>query len=102
MKTVTLNPSSDQTQKSFYGKAHVEESDHKAELISYRTNVATITYDANNHPHLERIVQSSDTTTRHIKAFLDQYGFGDILQGVSGFNNIVRVLRQNGQKFQVI
>lgn len=63
--------------KSFYGKARVEADYPTVKLWSYATNVATITY--NGQPDDNGTVKVfgtySNTTLRHIKEFLKQYGF---------------------------
>lgn len=62
---------------SFYGKAHVEADYPEVKLISYTTHVATIKY--NGEPNDKGMVEVygtySNTTVRHIKEFLKQYGF---------------------------
>ena len=59
------------TRKSFYGKAVVEQEENTTNLFSYNTKVATISKDGtaqvfNTH---------TQTTLRHVKAFLQQNGF---------------------------
>lgn len=56
--------------KSFYGKAKVITDNGVIKLISYSTVVATIT---NGKLHINGFY--SATTTRHLKEFLQQYGF---------------------------
>lgn len=62
---------------SFYGKARIEADYPTVRLISYTTWVATIRY--NGQPDDKGIAEVkglySNTTTRHIKEFLKQYGF---------------------------
>ena len=58
--------------KSFYGKAHLIESDEKIELQSYDTIVATY------HKNENKFVLHGDyspTTLRHQKEFANQLGF---------------------------
>ena len=58
--------------KSFYGKAHLIESDEKVELQSYDTIVATY------HKNENKFVLHGDyspTTLRHQKEFANQLGF---------------------------
>lgn len=58
--------------KSFYGKAHLIESDEKVELQSYDTIVATYHKNENNFVlHGDY----SPTTLRHQKEFANQLGF---------------------------
>ena len=66
---IKLQPKYD-SRKSFYGKAKVEMEDGKKVLYSYNTKVAEIKDG-------KAIVHGlySDTTTRHIKDFLQQNGF---------------------------
>jgi hypothetical protein len=56
--------------KSFYGKARVLRENDIIKLMSYSTIVATI---ENGQAHINGFY--SATTTRHIKEFLQQYGF---------------------------
>ena len=56
--------------KSFYGKAKVIKDNGVIKLQSYSTIVATI---ENGKAHINGWY--SATTTRHIKEFLQQYGF---------------------------
>ena len=68
---------------SFYSKAKViEHADHKVSLISYDTEVAVFDKDKN-----ELLVKASEyakngkysaTTTRHIREFALQNGFGKL------------------------
>ena len=58
--------------KSFYGKAHLIESDEKVELQSYDTIVATY-YKNDNKFVLHG--DYSPTTLRHQKEFANQLGF---------------------------
>lgn len=88
--------------KSFYNKAQVEILNNQINLYSYHTKVATIVYDKNRNYHIVYLVKYSATTTRHITAFLKQYGYNKILKNVSGFRNIVKILHQNGEKFEII
>lgn len=60
------------SRKSFYGKAHLIESDEKVELQSYDTIVATY------HKNENKFVLHGDyspTTLRHQKEFASQLGF---------------------------
>ena len=60
------------SRKSFYGKAHLIESDEKVELQSYDTIVATY------HKNENKFVLHGDyspTTLRHQKEFANQLGF---------------------------
>jgi hypothetical protein len=66
---VNLAPQYD-SRKSFYGKAKVYEEDGKKVLVSYDTRVAEI---ENGKPKVFGLY--SQTTTRHIKDFLQQNGF---------------------------
>lgn len=63
--------------KSFYGKARVEADYPEVRLISYTTHVASIKY--NGQPEDKGTAEVygtySQTTLRHIKEFLLQYGF---------------------------
>jgi hypothetical protein len=65
------------SRRSFYGKARVEADYPLVKLISYSTNVATITF--NGQPEDKGTLQVfgtySNTTIRHIREFLLQYGF---------------------------
>lgn len=65
------------SRKSFYGKARVEADYPEVRLISYATHVASIRY--NGQPEdkgtPEVFGTYSQTTLRHIKEFLKQYGF---------------------------
>jgi len=56
--------------KSFYGKAHVIQKGNVKVLRSYDTDVAEI-----ENGKAKVFVLYSATTTRHIKAFLQQNGF---------------------------
>lgn len=67
--TKTLNPNYD-SRKSFYGKAEVITDGNTIKLKSYNTIVAKI---ENNQPIV--FDTYSNTTLRHIKEFLRQYGF---------------------------
>lgn len=60
--------------KSFYGKARVveDDTDGSKTLISYTTEICTITGDKNKL--IRHWYGSSRTTTRHIKEFLKQEG----------------------------
>lgn len=60
------------SRKSFYGKAHLIETDDKVELQSYDTIVATY-YKNENKFVLHG--DYSNTTTRHQKEFANQLGF---------------------------
>ena len=69
MKKIKLNPHG--IQKSFYGKAKIEDWGFIKILISYKTAVAYI--DKNNKLH--RLWDDySVTTMNHIKAFCMEYG----------------------------
>ena len=69
--TIYLNPSLD-SRKSFYKKASIRTEDNKLILRSYQTDVAFI--DLNTK--IATVYNMySNTTTRHIKDFLYQYGF---------------------------
>lgn len=57
--------------KSFYGKAHLIESDEKVELQSYDTIVATYHKNENKFVLHDKY---SQTTTRHQKEFASQLG----------------------------
>lgn len=67
--TKALNPNYD-PKKSFYGKAVVITEGNTIKLKSYNTIVAKIT---DNKPVV--FDTYSNTTLRHIKEFLRQYGF---------------------------
>ena len=68
-----LSPKYD-SRASFYGKAHVEhEDDGSITLYSYNTPVVTITPD--KQVQLLDLWDSSQTTLRHVKEFLQQNGF---------------------------
>ena len=57
--------------KSFYGKAHVMEDENGKTLLSYGTKICRIDNDGN----LSRLWHgNSQTTTRHVKEFLKQFG----------------------------
>lgn len=71
MKITSLQAVYD-SRKSFYGKAHLIESDDKVELQSYDTIVATY-YKNENKFVLHG--DYSTTTTRHQKEFANQLGF---------------------------
>jgi hypothetical protein len=62
---------------SFYGKAKVETDYPEVRLISYVTHVATIRYNGqpDDKGTAEVYGTYSQTTLRHIKEFLSQYGF---------------------------
>ena len=60
------------SRKSFYGKAHLIESDDKVELQSYDTIVATY---YKNEDKFVLHGKYSPTTTRHQKEFGKQLGF---------------------------
>lgn len=100
MRNFELKPTNKDTVKSFYGKATVEENDNIITLYSYCTKVAEI-QRINGEPQIKMLVKASPTTTRHITSFLRQNGFADILQNVSGFRNIVKVLQANHQNFEI-
>lgn len=57
-------------QKSFYGKAKIVKLENVIMLLSYDTIVATI---QNGKLHIDGFY--SKTTLKHIKEFLQQYGF---------------------------
>ena len=59
-------------QKSFYGKAIMQRHDGITDLISYRTKVAS--FNANTGKMTINGWYSA-TTSRHINAFLDYFGF---------------------------
>lgn len=58
--------------KSFYGKAHLIETDQKIDLQSYDTIVATYIKEENK---LVLTGDYSPTTLRHQKEFANQLGF---------------------------
>ena len=60
--------------KSFYGKARVDDTGGKKTLFSYNTKVAEIDYDAPPSKRVKVFGLYSNTTTRHIKDFLQQNG----------------------------
>lgn len=62
---------------SFYGKARVEADYPEVRLISYTTHVASIRYNGqpDDQGKAEVYGTYSQTTLRHIKEFLLQYGF---------------------------
>ena len=66
-----LEPEYD-ARKSFYGKAFIEQTPTGPELYSYGTRVAKI---EDGKVVLFRLWNSSQTTLRHVKEFLRQYGF---------------------------
>lgn len=69
----TLNPQYD-SRKSFYGKAHVvDDSDGSQILYSYDTPVCKI--NDRGEVELLSMWDSSQTTLRHVKEFLQQNGF---------------------------
>jgi hypothetical protein len=76
MRNYDLEPRYD-SRKSFYGKAKIEADYPVVKLWSYSTNVATITF--NGQPEDSGTLQVfgtySNTTLRHIKEFMKQYGF---------------------------
>lgn len=76
MSYLLLEPRFD-SRKSFYGKARVEADYPIVKLWSYSTNVATIIYDGqpDGNTRAEVYGTYSQTTLRHIKEFLKQYGF---------------------------
>lgn len=68
---------------SFYSKAKViEHADHKVSLISYNTEVAV--FDPNKNELLVKASEYSEngkypvSTTRHIREFARQKGFGKL------------------------
>ena len=68
---------------SFYSKAKViEHADHKVSLISYNTEIAV--FDPNKNELLVKASEYSNngkyshTTTRHIREFARQKGFGKL------------------------
>ena len=71
MSSFKLEPTSGQ--KSFYGKATVITTNNVSKLQSYETIVAVYNHETN-----EMRVNGwySNTTARHINAFLKLYGFG--------------------------
>lgn len=71
MLVTNLIPSSNQAQKSFYGKARVVVDGEKAYLQSYNTFVCCM--DENGQFH--RLWSGwSATTARHVNAFRSAYG----------------------------
>jgi len=56
--------------KSFYGKAKIDTNGNRTELFSYDTKVAII---ENNIPVILKS-NLSQTSMRHVKEFLQQYG----------------------------
>ena len=70
MKTFELEPNNGR--KSFYGKAIVIIENNVAKLKSYDTIVCE--YDMNNNKMLV-FGWYSNTTAKHISAFLNYYGF---------------------------
>lgn len=66
-----LEPQYD-ARKSFYGKAHVESDNGVLTLYSYNTPVCRIDGDKVT---LLDMWDSSQTTLRHVKEFLQQHGF---------------------------
>ena len=69
------------SQKDFYGKALViRESDGRLVLQSYSTQVAEISADGKR---LTIHSWYSKTTTRHIREFALQHGFGQIAYGAT-------------------
>jgi hypothetical protein len=62
---------------SFYGKARVQADYPEVRLISYTTHVASIKYNGqpDDKGTPEVYGTYSQTTLRHIKEFLLQYGF---------------------------
>lgn len=66
-----LEPQYD-SRKSFYGKAHVESDNGVLTLYSYNTPVCRIDGDKVT---LLDMWDSSQTTLRHVKEFLQQHGF---------------------------
>lgn len=73
MKTFELTPIDGR--KSFYGKARVIDDGKIAKLLSYDTIVAEY-----NRTTKEMKINGeySDTTRRHINAFLSYYGFDTV------------------------
>ena len=68
-----LSPEYD-ARKSFYGKAKVKVGDGKITLYSYNTPVCEI--DANTREvRLLDLWDTSQTTLRHVREFLQQHGF---------------------------
>lgn len=72
MKTFKLEPVN---QKSFYSKAIVTVDNDISTLKSYSTNVAT-------YNHITNVISIkgyySQTTAKHINAFLNYYGFDSL------------------------
>lgn len=56
--------------KSFYGKARIIRENEVIKLLSYNTVIAEI---KDNKVHINGFY--SQTSTRHLKEFLQQYGF---------------------------
>ena len=67
-----LMPASFQSNKSFYGKAHVRIENGEAILRSYNTDVCKV--DRNNN-FVKLWNGYSKTTLAHVVAFCDYYGF---------------------------
>ncbi len=69
MKVFELTPLN---RKSFYGKCLVKQIDNISTLLSYNTEVARYNHNTNK---MEVFGYYSQTTARHINAFLNYYGF---------------------------
>lgn len=67
----TLKPASFQSNKSFYGKAHIRIEDGETILKSYKTDVCKIDSKGNFHKLWNGY---SKTTLSHVVAFCDEYG----------------------------
>jgi len=80
---MNLTPARHQTQKDFYNKARIEAEADTISLISYATKVATY-----NTATKSLAIKGfySNTTTRHLKAFIDylnQYHKAELLEANS-------------------
>lgn len=62
-------------QKSFYGKAIVEEDNGEKRLYSYGTRICTI---KDGKVHLTSAWDYSATTLKHLRSFLLKEGFQDV------------------------
>lgn len=74
MEITTLQPNYD-SRASFYGKAIVQTEGTTLKLYSYGTYVARIHEEVSVEVRATVFDTHSDTTLRHIKEFLKQYGF---------------------------
>lgn len=92
MKEFYLKPQNE-TRASFYNKAIVKESENKAVLFSYLTNVCEVntkekTFKLNKSIKKELLL--SNTTLRHLKAFLSFYEVKNAPKTKKDFERVLR------------